>query len=204
LDLPQEFRQFDYDSISDVILHISYTAKEGGNALRDAAIQHLHDGINSLVTGDNAPGLHQPFSARHAFPTEFHRFLHPPAESEQQTLTLNLAQNRFPYMFKGRDIAVDQVHVFVRLADEFDDANVSGTEFTVTYPGHPGGEETEDLGSGFSFGNMRQVSINDISSGPGEWTLTVSTVGTELTGASNQLNPNAIEDIIFILHYTIE
>jgi hypothetical protein len=204
LDLPQEFRQFDYDSISDVILHISYTAKEGGNALRDAAVQHLHDGINTLVTGDKAPGLHQPFSARHAFPTEFHRFLHPPAESEQQTLTLNLAQNRFPYMFKGRDIAVDQVHVFVRLADEFDDANVSGTEFTVTYPGHPGGEETEDLGSGFSFGNMRQVSINDISSGPGEWTLTVSTVGTELTGASNQLNPNAIEDIIFILHYTIE
>jgi hypothetical protein len=204
LELPQEFRQFDYDSISDVILRISYTAKEGGAALRDAATQHLHDGINALVTGDNAPGLYQPFSARHEFPTEFHRFLHPPAESEQQTMTLNFAQKRFPYMFKGRNIAVDQVHIFVRLADEFDDANVSGTEFTVTYPGPPRGEETVDLGSGFSFGNMRQVSINDISSGPGEWMLGVSAVGAGLAAEPNQLNPNAIEDIIFILHYMVE
>jgi hypothetical protein len=169
-----------------------------------AATQHLLDGINALVTGVDAPGMHQPFSARHEFPTEFHRFLHPPAESDQQTMTLNFAQKRFPYMFKGRSIAVDQVHIFVRLADDLDDANVSGTEFTVTYPGAPGGEETRDLGSGFSFGNMRQVSINDISSGPGEWTLIVSSVGEELEGESNQLNPNAIEDIIFILHYTVE
>jgi hypothetical protein len=204
LEMPYDFRQFDYDSISDVILHVNYTAREGGGALGAAATQHLLDGINALVTGVDAPGMHQPFSARHEFPTEFHRFLHPPAESDQQTMTLNFAQKRFPYMFKGRSIAVDQVHIFVRLADDLDDANVSGTEFTVTYPGAPGGEETRDLGSGFSFGNMRQVSINDISSGPGEWTLIVSSVGEELEGESNQLNPNAIEDIIFILHYTVE
>jgi hypothetical protein len=201
LEMPNEFRQFDYDSISDVILHVNYTARESGSALRDAAIQHLHDGINALVTGDNAPGLHQSFSARHEFPTEFHRFLHPAAESEQQTLTLNFTQKRFPYMFKGRDIAVDQVHVFVRLADEFKDANASGTEFTLI---HPGGEETVDLGLADSFGNVRQVPIDNINSGPGEWTLTVSFVGEELEGESNQLNPNAIEDIIFILHYTVE
>jgi hypothetical protein len=69
-----EFSYLDYDSISDVILHIHYTAREGGGVLRDAAIQHLHDGINALATGADAPGLHHPFSARHEFPTEFHRF----------------------------------------------------------------------------------------------------------------------------------
>ena len=126
LEMPDEFRQFDYDSISDVILHINYTAREGGGALRGAVSDHLRDGINALVTGDNSPGLHQPFSARHEFPTELHRFLHPAAESGRQTLALDLTQNRFPYVFRGRSILVDQVHVFVQLAEEFSDADSSG------------------------------------------------------------------------------
>ncbi|MPZ76799.1 MAG: hypothetical protein GEU77_09750 [Deltaproteobacteria bacterium] len=198
LEMPGQFRQFDYDSIPDIILHINYTAREGGGALGAAATQHLLDGINAMVTGADAPGLHQSFSARHEFPTEFHRFLHPAVESDQQTLTLNLAQNRFPYMFRGRDINVDQAHVFVRLADEFNDA--SDTEFTLI---HPGGEETVDLGTAFSLGNVLQVSVSNINSEPGEWTLTASSVGEGLTDEANQLNSNAIEDIIVILHYTI-
>ena len=94
---------FDYDSISDVILHINYTAREGGAALQQAAAEHLQEAINALVTGDNAPGLHQGFSARHEFPADFHRFLHPSGEAQQQTMTLSLAQNRFPFMFQNQD-----------------------------------------------------------------------------------------------------
>jgi hypothetical protein len=30
IQMPREFRQFDYDTISDVILHLRYTAREGG------------------------------------------------------------------------------------------------------------------------------------------------------------------------------
>ena len=122
-------------------------------------------------------------------------------QSEQQTLTLNLAQNRFPYMFKRRDIIVDQAHVFVRLADEFIDAEGSGTEFVLI---HPGGEETFDLDTESSFGNVREIFISNINSGPGEWTLTVNSVGEELASESNRLNPNAIEEIILILHYEVE
>ena len=35
LELPASFRQFDYDTISDVILHMRYTARQGGAQLRD-------------------------------------------------------------------------------------------------------------------------------------------------------------------------
>ena len=206
LEMPNEFRQFDYDSISDVILHINYTAREGGSALRQASENHLLAGINALVSGDNAPGLHQPFSARHEFPTEFHRFLHPAGDSEQQRLIMNLARNRFPYMFKGRAINVDQVHLFVRLADSFiqpDDpgSEVSGTAFTLI---HPGGELTVELDEAASIGNLSQVSIDNISSGPGEWRLTLSSLGEGLTGESNRLDPIAIEDIILVLHYRVD
>ena len=34
LELPARFRQFDYDTISDVILHVRYTARDGGSAFR--------------------------------------------------------------------------------------------------------------------------------------------------------------------------
>jgi hypothetical protein len=103
-------------------------------------------------------------------------------------------------MFKGRNIIVDQIHVFVRLSDDFSDADVAGTEFTLT---HPGGEDPVGLDTSTPLGNMRQVSISPTDSTIGEWTLTVSGVGGGLADESSQLNPNAIEDIIFILHYTI-
>lgn len=35
--------QFDYNTISDVILHIRYTAREGGGLLRNAAQTHVKD-----------------------------------------------------------------------------------------------------------------------------------------------------------------
>ena len=119
---------------------------------------------------------------------------------------MNLAPNRFPYMFKRREINVDQVHLFVRLADSFiqpedPGSEVSGTAFTLI---HPGGERTVELDAAAPIGNTRQVTIDNVSSGPGEWRLTLSSVGEGLTGESNRLNPIAIEDIILILHYRIE
>jgi hypothetical protein len=103
-------------------------------------------------------------------------------------------------MFQSRGIIVDQAHVFVQLAEEFNDAEGSGTAFTLI---HPGGEDTVDLGAASSFGNVRQVSI-PIDSEPGEWSLTVSGVGSGLGGDPGRLNPQAIEDIIFVLHFTVE
>ena len=108
-----------YDSVSDVILHIKYTAREGGSGLRDAANQQLLDGINFLVTGDSAPGLHQPFSARHEFPTEFHRFLHPAVTATVQTLRLDLSEHHFPFMFRGRNIELAAMHLFLKLERGF-------------------------------------------------------------------------------------
>ncbi len=200
LEMPVEFRQFDYDSISDVILHINYTAREGGAALRDAANQHLRDAMHAMVIGDDAIGLHQAFSARHEFSTALHRFLHPPAEAEQVQLTLDLARDRFPHMFKGRDLQVDQVHLFVRLDEEFSGADATGTVFTLT---HPGGEEILDLGAASALGNLRQISVGGLASSAGEWVLDLTSVGSDLEGEAGRLDPQAVEDVLLILHYTV-
>jgi hypothetical protein len=41
--LAHEFPQFDFDTISDVVLHIQYTARDSGAILRKAAVAHLTD-----------------------------------------------------------------------------------------------------------------------------------------------------------------
>lgn len=56
--LPRDFRQFDYDTISDVILHIRYTAREGGDPLRAGAIHRL----KQLVNDAQAAGCARLFS----------------------------------------------------------------------------------------------------------------------------------------------
>ena len=58
--------QFDYQSISDVILHIRYTAREGGRLLRNGAIAH----VKELFADAQAAGSVRLFSVRHEFPTE--------------------------------------------------------------------------------------------------------------------------------------
>ena len=41
-------RQFDYETISDVILRIRYTAREGGGLLRKGAVKNLNEAVDPL------------------------------------------------------------------------------------------------------------------------------------------------------------
>jgi hypothetical protein len=63
-----ELAQFDYGTISDVILHIRFTAREGGGLLRDGSIA----GINELIKSKGSSRL---FSVRQEFPGEWSRFV---------------------------------------------------------------------------------------------------------------------------------
>jgi hypothetical protein len=62
-----ELAQFDYGTISDVILHMRFTAREGGGPLRDGSIA----GINELIKSKGAARL---FSVKQEFPGEWSRF----------------------------------------------------------------------------------------------------------------------------------
>jgi hypothetical protein len=39
----QDLRQFDYDTISDVVLHLKYTARNGGGRLRKLLFRSLEN-----------------------------------------------------------------------------------------------------------------------------------------------------------------
>jgi hypothetical protein len=54
LELPKELRQFDYRTISDVVLHVSYTAREDGR-LKGVVCNWLKDNIGKLA--ESYPGI---------------------------------------------------------------------------------------------------------------------------------------------------
>jgi hypothetical protein len=140
IELPQEFRLFDYDTISDVILHLRYTAREGGKALRDAAVNQLQEAVNTLA--EDGILLSRLFSARHEFPGEWHRFLNP-ATGETHVLELDLNQDRFPYMFKDKVITLNTAQIFLKLKKKDDYKDEQPLFFNLK---KEGGSEVKGVG----------------------------------------------------------
>jgi hypothetical protein len=112
LELRPGVHQFDYDTISDVILHIRYTAREGGELLRMKAAENLDTCINEA----KAAGSMRLFSIRHEFPTEWAKFKS--AKSGNVKLALELREEHFPYWSKGRLDIIEQVKLFAKMAKD--------------------------------------------------------------------------------------
>lgn len=99
LTLPSDVRQFDFDTISDVLLHVRYTAREGGDAFRAAAVQNLQHKIDKAQT----VGSVRLMSVRHEFPTEWARFrsVNIGGATETAALSLTLLQEHYPFWAQG-------------------------------------------------------------------------------------------------------
>jgi hypothetical protein len=105
--------QFDYDTISDVILHIRYTAREGGAQLRAAALQQIKD----LIDTAQVSGAMRLFSARHEFPTEWARFTSAtPGANQRHKLAFTLRPEHYPFWSQGHLNNVVRVDLLARSA----------------------------------------------------------------------------------------
>ena len=104
-------RPFDYDTISDVILHLRYTAREGGGLLRKGAAGEL----KALVDAGQAVGSVRLFSVRHEFPGEWARFRNQtPGADQRFELALTLRDEHYPFWSQGRLKGVPRVDLLAR------------------------------------------------------------------------------------------
>ena len=99
LELPSEFRQFDYGTIADAIMHVRYTAREGGAQLRQAATANL--AATLAAANEAAPSIL--LDLRSDYPGEWQRFL------SGDPLAVGLGRNRFSYLAQGRRIEVQSI-----------------------------------------------------------------------------------------------
>src|SRR5690606_4475222 len=104
LELPTEVRQFDYNTISDVILHLKYTAREGGSLLKEAANNSIKEQIQSIHQSLNQKGLHVGLNLKNDKPNQWHLL------KQEGVVNLLLDKSKLPYMVQGFDsIEVDKV-----------------------------------------------------------------------------------------------
>ena len=99
LDLPADVRQFDFGTIADVVLHIRYTAREGGDLLKSGAVKNLQALINSAQTVGSVRLL----SVRHEFPNEWAKFRNVTIDGTTPTarLSLTLLPQHYPFWAQG-------------------------------------------------------------------------------------------------------
>jgi Tc toxin complex TcA C-terminal TcB-binding domain/Neuraminidase-like domain/Salmonella virulence plasmid 28.1kDa A protein len=109
LDLPSKIRMFNYDSLADVIVHVSYTAKHDG-VFETAVENKLFDDMKAY---SNVNGLFRMISIRHEFPDTFYQWLNPVAGAPQQS-SFTLESKHFPAWLSGYAIDVAQVDVWAK------------------------------------------------------------------------------------------
>lgn len=102
IELPKSFRPFDYSTISDLILHVRYTARQGGEHLADQAVTELGE----LLSTANASGLALLFSLTHDFSTEW------AAWNGTDDLKVTLRRDTFPYLVQGETLSLDGLDLY--------------------------------------------------------------------------------------------
>jgi hypothetical protein len=195
LRLPKTFRQFDYDTINDVVLSISYTADQDG-ALRDRVETANAQLEGTLLRVLSQTAARRVFSLRQDFSTAFSRLLHSPAGTP---VKIELTDRHFPLFARGRTLHIDRGVLLLRTAQgiatngveiQVDGAALSG--FAADLGGMPG----KALPGAF---------INNLRS---QHTLTIAAAGalaptTPQAGDPSVVDADRLLDIIVYLEYRL-
>jgi Tc toxin complex TcA C-terminal TcB-binding domain len=113
IELPADFRQWDYGTMADVIMHVRYTSKDGGDRLKSVAAGAVADFVKDVASRSQEEGLFAMFDLRSEFANEWARasIAPPPGSSDPRKIALKGLLDRLPAYTKGRDpkkiIAVD-------------------------------------------------------------------------------------------------
>ncbi|WP_441291589.1 neuraminidase-like domain-containing protein [Sorangium sp. KYC3313] len=195
LELPTAYPQFDHNTISDAVLQLSYTARDGGGTLKDGAETAIIDGLNKLlkVVSDEETGLVRVLSLRKEFPDVFHRLLTSPGEPVQMTLL----PEHFPFVIR-------RARMTLALANIVDDEGHVDVH-VITKPGAALSDAGISLNGGVDapVNPQNGIAVRSLPKGGSASTTLLQNWAAE-TWALEQhgLSADTVEDIVFIVRYT--
>ncbi|MGB3465500.1 MAG: hypothetical protein WBA74_09520 [Cyclobacteriaceae bacterium] len=195
LELPDIVRQFDYDTIADVIIQVNYMAREGGNQLKTAAITSLSDSLDKIHSQLDKEGRAIVISMRSYYPNELYNLLN----TAEKDVTLNLKAELFPYWQQGKTIAYkSNIDVLVRP----EAGPLSASIPTVlTGPGLTGGSTpvniTDPSGGLYPLPYASFAASGNIDPGS-SYQLTFD------DATSNVINQQEIADVLLVITYTVD
>lgn len=189
VELPSTVRSFNYDSISDVMIMLSYTALEGNRA---AAEQNL---LEDLISHAETEGLFRVVSLKHEFGTEFQSLLNP-EDGNPQITTIELNESHFPYYVTGRSLEISTFSIYLKpgtLSDIGTPAPMEINNMNVIWDHNRDIEHTGTESA--STGKLKYGSVDTSDSPIGTW---------EIDAGSAGLDTSKIDDLFFVIQYNIE
>ena len=122
LRMPKRTNRFDFNTISDVIIHLRYTASSGGDAFMDEVM-----GLKAL---ENYSG-YRFISLSQEFSTDWYNLTN--SEDSPASMTISLATTMFPYNFT--EISIGDSSVYLLTPDglkDLDQVSEIGVEVSIT------------------------------------------------------------------------
>ncbi len=204
-DFGKPLRQFDYSTISDVILHVKYTAREDAGAFKNGAINHLRD----YFSQDGATPSLRMFNLRQEFPSQWHRFLNPPNPANGNVFELEMSPNLFRILDKDKTLKVNTLCLLARCTD----AGSYDVVLTPPLPAPPPvGSNKITLPQLPDYGGMHVGQMNLATLGievvptaqPVKWQLKMTRPGGGNLTEDPVQKKMEVEDVILVLGYEWE
>ncbi len=201
LSLPRNFRQFDYQTINDVIIHISYTAEQdsGFRAAVEDQNGQLEGTIRHYLMHYSLPRV---FSFRQEFSSEFNRLLHSPTGTSVPSVRFSISEKQFPMFLRGMNLTVIKAALVLRTptGQNVDDVTILVNEkeqasFSVT-PDEWGGLPFKDVTAVFASGIMADHTISFANAG-------ALAPSSPLPGDVSAVDSEKLTDIYLCLNYGI-
>jgi len=191
LEFPSEIRQFDFDTISDVILQIRYTAREAndGGALKNAANAY----ISGLILNNPVTFMPRYFSLKHEFSNEWYAAFNQLVDVDGhdnigRPVNLKLEREQFPEYTKGRIITATTTDFVLQ----------PRTGSAGAYKLKFGTEPTQDLPPHVPFSIPTAVTIEDGT--PGNYSFILYKT---VNGIAEPVAEEELEDLYFIINYQL-
>jgi len=108
IELPSENNYFDMESLSDLVMHLNFTTREGGEVLRKASNEQSQKKL-----AERGSRL---FDVRHEFPNSWYQFQnnsHKEGEHRKE-LSLKLNRNMFPFLPGKKELLIDSLEIFFK------------------------------------------------------------------------------------------
>jgi Tc toxin complex TcA C-terminal TcB-binding domain/Neuraminidase-like domain/Salmonella virulence plasmid 28.1kDa A protein len=214
LTLPNTLRAFDYTTVSDVILNLSYTADFEGS-LKDT----IEDETNGLVNllHSLAP-LKRLVSLRRDFPDAYYRLISSPLNTQ---VDVRLGARQFPFYLGNRTLAVVTANLHLTVAANSKLASLDGASFaigentkvpaaTISFKSLPGAAGVTKGSFGdqdFDFGDILQAGGAGglLSTLYADYSLKVTNAGPLAPAApasgGGAIDPQKLSDIILEMNY---
>lgn len=181
-----DFSQFNYDTITDIIIHLKYTSREDDGDFKINCIKNLQ----AYKQGQNFTRL---FSIKHEFPNEFYAFLNPLNAAGNQVLALDLMASRFPFFASMGTIGISKLEILA-------DINIQGSnELSLLLTSN--GNASIDCATDNTYGSLLHGILQNYSakiSSAMDLKITI-----ENKTANTKLTNQNLKELYLVIHYAV-